>query len=138
MVTISYAAVVKTTTRNVSVNTDITWRHYETQVKKLNTEMILSPRLILKHRLNLYRIGSAKIKGKESSNTIHQLSVNDRDVSSHRDIANALADTFSYNSSSAFSTDAFASVRKKAEKQNINCSSDNAEVYSRRYPDKTP
>ena len=33
------------------------------------------------------------------------------------------------NSYSAFSTDAFASVRKKAEKQNLNFSSDNGEVY---------
>ena len=72
-----------------------------------------------------------KIKGKDASNTVHHLSVNDRDVTSHRDIANALADNFSHNSSSAFSIDAFASVRKKAEKQTIKVSSDNAEVYSR-------
>ena len=71
-----------------------------------------------------------KIKGKESTNSIHHLSVNDRDVTSHRDIANALADNFSHNSSSAFSTDAFTSVRKKAENQTIKCSSDNAEVYN--------
>ena len=32
-----------------------------------------------------------KIKEKESSNTIHHLSVNDRDVTSHHGIANALA-----------------------------------------------
>ena len=45
--------------------------------------------------------------------------------------ANALADNVSHNSSSAFSTDAFASVRKKAEKQTIKFSSDNAEVYNK-------
>ena len=72
-----------------------------------------------------------KSKGKDTSNTVLHLSVNDRDVTSHRDIANALADNFSYNSSSAFSTDAFASIRKKAEKQTIKFSSDNAEVYNR-------
>ena len=72
-----------------------------------------------------------KIIGKESTNSIHHLSVNDRDVTSHRDIANASADNVSHNSSSAFSTDAFASVRKKAEKQTIKFSSDNAEVYGR-------
>ena len=72
-----------------------------------------------------------KIKGKDTSNTVHHLSVNDRNVTSHRDIANALADNFSHNSSSAFSTDAFASVRKKAEKQTIKFSSDNAEVYNK-------
>ena len=72
-----------------------------------------------------------KIKGKESTNSIHHLSVNDRDVTSHCDIANALADNFSHNSSSAFSTDAFTSVRKKTEKQTIKFSSDNAEVYNK-------
>ena len=61
-----------------------------------------------------------KIKGKESSNSIQHLSVNDIDITSHRDIANALADNVSHNSSSAFSTDAFTPVRCKAEKQNIN------------------
>ena len=74
-----------------------------------------------------------KIKGKESSNSIHHLSADDRDVTSHRDIANALADNFCHNSSSAFSTDAFASVRSKAEKHNINFSSENAEVYNRSF-----
>ena len=64
-----------------------------------------------------------KIKRKDTSNTVHHLSVNDRDVMSHRDIANALADNCSHNSSSAFS--------KKPEKQTIKCSSDNAEVYNR-------
>ena len=70
-----------------------------------------------------------KIKGKDTSNTVHHLSVNDRDVTSHRDIPNAL-DNVSHNSSYAFSTDAFASVCKKAEKQTIKFSSDNAEVYN--------
>ena len=41
----------------------------------------------------------------------------------------SLADNLSYNSSSDFSTTAFASVRKKAKKQNINVSSDNAELH---------
>ena len=49
----------------------------------------------------------SKFKGKESNNKVHHLSVNDyvRDVTSHRDIANTLADNFSHNSSSAFSTE---------------------------------
>ena len=58
-----------------------------------------------------------KIKGKYTSNTVHHLSVNDRDVTSRHDIA--------------FSTDDFASVRKKAEKQTIKFPSDNAKVYNR-------
>ena len=48
------------------------------------------------------------------------MSVNDRDVTSHRDIANALADNFSHNSYSVFSADACTSVRHKAEKQRLN------------------
>ena len=48
------------------------------------------------------------------------MSVNDRDVTSHRDIANALADNFSHNSYSAFSTDTCTYVRHKAEKQRLN------------------
>ena len=59
------------------------------------------------------------------------MSVGDRDVTSYCDIANALADNFSYNSSFAFSTDAFVSIQNKTEKQNINFSSDNAAVYNR-------
>ena len=36
-----------------------------------------------------------KIKGKECSDTIHHLSVSNRGVTSHHDIANALADKVS-------------------------------------------
>ena len=60
-----------------------------------------------------------KIKGKESSNTIHHLSVSDRDVTSHHDIANGLVDNFSHNSFFAFGTDAFTSVHNKAKKNKI-------------------
>ena len=42
-----------------------------------------------------------------------------------------MADNLFHNYSSAFSTGAFASVRKKADKQNLNFSFDNAEVYKR-------
>ena len=56
-------------------------------------DLLLSPSWIPKHWSNLWnRI--RKIKGKESSNSIHHLSANDRDVTSHCDIANALADNF--------------------------------------------
>ena len=65
-------------------------------------------------------------KLKKSSNTVHRVSVSDWEVTSHHVIANALADNFSHNSS-AFGTDAFAFVCKKADKQTLNLSSDNAE-----------
>ena len=54
-----------------------------------------------------------RIKGNDTSNTVPCLAVNDREDTSHRDIAMALANNFSHDSSSAFSTDAFASVRRK-------------------------
>ena len=82
--------------------------------------------------VNLYGIGSIKIKGKESINIIHHLIVNDRDVTSHRDIANACVDN------SAFNRDTFTSVRKTAEKQTIKFSSDNSEVYNRPFSIKQP
>ena len=91
------------------------WRNY---ISKLNSQASV------KFVWNRIR----KIKGKESTNSIHHLSVNDRDVTSHREIANALADNFSHNSPSAFSTDAFISVCCKSEKKNINFSSENVEV----------
>ena len=84
------------------------WRNY---VSKINSQTSV------KSVWNRIR----KIKGKDTRNT----------VTSHRDIANALADNISHNSPSAFSTDDFASIRKKAEKQSIKFSSDNAEVYNR-------
>ena len=50
---------------------------------------------------------------------------------SHRDIADILADNVSHNSFSAFSTDAFTSVPNKAEKQNMNFSSETVDAYNR-------
>ena len=94
------------------------WRNY---VSKMNSQ--ISVKSVWNRICN--------IKGKDTSSTVRHLSVNDRDVMSHRDIGNALADTFSHNSSSAFSTDDLASFRKKAEKHTIKFSSDNAEVYNR-------
>ena len=103
--------------RHIRHSKKTSWRNY---VSKMNSQTSVKS---VWNRI-------CKIKGKDTSNTVHYLSVNDRDVTSHRDIANALADNVSHNSSSAFSTDAFASVRKKAEKQTINFSSDDAEVYN--------
>ena len=44
-----------------------------------------------------------------------------------------LADKVSRNSYSAFNTDAFTAVSKKAERQNLHFSSENVEVYSRHF-----
>ena len=96
--------------RDVRLSKKTSWSNY---ISKLNSQASVES---VWNRIR-------KIKGKDTSNTVHHLSVNDRNVTSHRDIANALADNVSHNSSSAFSTDAFASVRKKAEKQTIKFSS---------------
>ena len=114
----AYRAARAKARRYVRLSKKTSWRNY---VSKLNSQGSV------KSVWNRIR----KIKGKESTNSIHHLSVNDRDVTSHRGIANALAANLSHNSSSAFSTDAFASVRKKAEKQTIKFPSDNAEVYNK-------
>ena len=89
------------------------------------------PIALLNFHTSVKSVWIRKMKGKDTSNAVHHLSVNNRDGTSHCDIANALADNLSHNSSSAFSTDDFALVRKKAEKQTIKVSSDNAEVYNR-------
>ena len=74
--------------RDVRLSKKTSWRNY---VSKLNSQASV------KSVWNRIR----KIKGKESSNSIQHLSANNRDVTSHRDIANALADNVSHNSSYA-------------------------------------
>ena len=86
--------------RDIRHSKKTSWRNY---VSKMNSQTSV------KSVWNRIR----KIKGKDTSNTVHHLSVNDRDITSHRDIANALANNVSHNSSSAFSTDAFASFARK-------------------------
>ena len=73
--------------RDVWLSKKTSWRNY---ISKLNSQASV------KSVWNRIR----KTKGKESSNSIHHLSVNDRDVTSYRDIANALANNFYHNSSS--------------------------------------
>ena len=76
------------------------------------TEETSIPIALLRQRLakifdtvkNILENRIRKIKGKKSSNTIHHLFVNDRDITSFRDIANALVDNVYRNSSYAFST----------------------------------
>ena len=80
--------------RDIRQSKKTSWRNY---VSEMNSQTSV------KSVWNRIR----KIKGKDTSNTVHHLSVNDRDVMSYRDIANALADKLSHNSSSAFSTDEY-------------------------------
>ena len=64
--------------RDIRQSNKTSWRNY---VSKMNSQTSV------KSVWNRIR----KIRGKESSNIIRHLSVNDRDVTSHRDIVNALA-----------------------------------------------
>ena len=91
----AYRTTSAKTRRDIRHSKKTSWRNY---VSKMNSQTMV------KSVWNMIR----KIKGKDTSNTFHHLSVNDRDVVYHRDIANALADNFCNNSSSAFSTDDFA------------------------------
>ena len=63
--------------RNIRHSKKTSWRNY---VSKMNSQTSVK---------SVWN-GIRKIKGKESRNTIHHLSFSDRDVTSHRDIANAL------------------------------------------------
>ena len=65
-----------------------------------------------------------KSKGKDTGNIVHHLSVSDREIASHHEIANTLACNLSHNTSAAFSTGAIQSVRENSEKQILNVSSD--------------
>ena len=67
--------------RDIRHSKKISWRNY---VSKINSQTSVKS---VWNRI-------CKIKGKDTSNTVHHLSVNHRDVTSRRDIANALADTF--------------------------------------------
>ena len=81
---------------------------------------------ILKRKLNV-----CKIKGRHNINTVYHITVIDMKVMSRRDIANALADNVTRNSSSAFST----FVCKTAKKQTIIFVSDNSTyvIYNRTF-----
>ena len=74
--------------RDIRHSKKTSWRNY---VSKMNSQTSVKS---VRNRIR-------KIKGKDTRNTVHHLSVNDRYVMSDRDIANALADNFSHNSSSA-------------------------------------
>ena len=90
--------------RDIRHSKKTSWRNY---VSKMNSQTLVS---------SVWNLIS-KIKGNDTSSTVHNLSANTRDVTFHRGVANTLADNISHNYS-------FASVRKKAEKQTIRFSYD--------------
>ena len=73
----------------------------------------------------------SKISGKQHSSKISHLDVNDTEITDTHGIANALAQTFSDNSSLEQYTTNFQSFRRQAEKQPLNFKSCGLETYNK-------
>ena len=84
------------THRGVQHNKKTSWRNYVSKMNALTLVKSVWNRIC-----------------KNNGNTVHHLSVSDREVTIHCGIASVLAYNFSHNSLSAFSTDAFASFARK-------------------------
>ena len=69
-----------------------------------------------------------KIQGKGKSSSLGHLYVNNKKVTSKKDISNTLADAFSKNSSSENYTEKFKNIKQQKEKRNLKFSSDNSET----------
>ena len=61
-----------------------------------------------------------KIQGKGKSSSLTHLNVNNKKVTSKKDISNTLADAFSKNSSSENYTQKFKNIKQQKEKQYLN------------------
>ena len=71
-----------------------------------------------------------KIQGKGKSSSLGHLNVNNKKVTSKKDISNTLADAFSKNSSSENNTQKLKNIKQQKEKRNLKFSSDNSETYN--------
>ena len=71
-----------------------------------------------------------KIQGKGKSSSLGHLNVNNKKVTSKKDISNTLADAFSKNSSAENYTEKFKNIKQEKEKRNLKFSSDNSETYN--------
>ena len=74
-----------------------------------------------------------KIQGKGKFSSLGHLNVNNKKVTSKKDISNTLADAFSKNSSSENYTQKFKNIKQQKEKRNLKFSSDNAETYNQHF-----
>ena len=93
------------------------WKHY-----------ILNARISIKKVWGMVR----KIQGKESASVNH-LKKNNDNITSKKDIANTLTDSFSNNSSSENYTSKFRNIKNQQEKQKMKFTSDNTENYNRMF-----
>ena len=71
-----------------------------------------------------------KIQGKGKSTSVNHLKKNNDNITSKKDIANTLADSFSKNSSSENYTSKFRNIKNQQEKQKLKFTSDNNENYN--------
>ena len=71
-----------------------------------------------------------KIQGKGKSTSVNHLKKNNDNITSKKDIANTLADSFSKNSSSENYTSKFRNIKNQQEKQKLKFTSDNTENYN--------
>ena len=74
-----------------------------------------------------------RIKGRSNTSTIKHLTVNNNIITDKAEIANALAEQISYNSSSELCSDNFLKHKLLSEKKKINFSSSNDEYYNREF-----
>ena len=70
-----------------------------------------------------------KIQGKGKSTSVYHLKKNN-DITSKKDIANTLADSFSKNSSSENYTPKFLNIKNQQQKQKLKFTSGNTENYN--------
>ena len=101
--------------RTIKESKKKSWKQY---VSKLNS------RTSIKKVWDMVR----KIKGNGKSSSLGHLNVNNKKVTSKKDISNTLADAFSKNSSSENYTQKFKNIKQQKEKRNLIFSSDNSET----------
>ena len=71
-----------------------------------------------------------KIQGKGKSASVNHLKKNNDNITSKKDLANTLADSFSKHSSSENCTSKFRNIKNQQEKQKLKFTSDNTENYN--------
>ena len=103
--------------RTIKESKKKSWKQY---VSKLNS------RTSIKKVWDMVR----KIQGKGKSSSLGHLNVNNKKVTSKKDISNTLADAFSKNASSENYTQKFKNIKQQKEKRNLKFSSDNSEIYN--------
>ena len=85
----------------------------------------------LNYRISIKKVWDMvrKIQGKGKLTSVNHLKKNNDNITSKKDIAYTLADSFSKNSSSENYTSKFRNIKNQQEKQKLKFTSDNTENY---------